>query len=83
MAATATLNEAIARDALLVVWDILTDLNEATGGDAAITKKLDQLRACANAMEIPKAVATKARKAVDSGARTPVLSAVSQEASTE
>ena len=76
----ATLNEATARDAFLVVWDILTDLNGGEADPDAVTRKLDQLRACVNAMEIPKATARKARQAVDTGVKNPVLE---QEASTE
>lgn len=80
----ATLNEATTKDALLVVWDILTDLNAACDDDPEITKKLDQLRVCINAMDIPKATARKARQAVDTGAKNPVLPPVdSEEASTE
>lgn len=61
----ATLNDATVKDALLIVWDVCTDLTAAADGDPSITAKLDQLRRCINAMDVPKAAATKSREMVD------------------
>jgi hypothetical protein len=59
----ATVTDQFTKDALLIVWDILGDLN--TDDDPEITKKRDQLRKVLSAIEVPKATAKKARAIVD------------------
>jgi predicted secreted Zn-dependent protease len=51
------------KDALLVIWDILGDLN--VDDDPEITKKRDQLRKVLSAIDVPKSTAKKARAIVD------------------
>jgi hypothetical protein len=76
MPASAT-NEQHAKDALLIIWDILGDLN--VDDDPAITAKLDQLRAVLSAIEVPKATAKRARAAVDMRVKHPVLPPLDEE----
>jgi hypothetical protein len=59
------------KDALLIVWDILTNLDE--DDEQARAKKLDQLRTVLSAIDVPKATARKARAAVDMRVKNPVL----------
>jgi hypothetical protein len=59
----ATLHDQFTKDALLIVWDILGDLN--VDDDDDITKKRDQLRKVLSAIDVPKATAKKARAIVD------------------
>ena len=59
----ATITDQFVKDALLIVWDILGDLN--VDDDPEITKKRDQLRKVLSAIEVPKATAKKARAIVD------------------
>jgi len=68
---SSSLTDQFAKDALLIVWDILGDLN--VDDDPAITQKLDQLRVVLSAIEVPKATAKKARAAVDMRVKNPVL----------
>ncbi len=51
------------KDALLIIWDILGDLN--VDDNTMVTQKRDQLKKLINAIEVPKATARKARRAVD------------------
>jgi hypothetical protein len=71
MSASERANDQHGKDALLIVWDILGDLN--VDDDPAITQKLDQLRTVISAIEVPKATARKARAAVDMRVKNPVL----------
>jgi hypothetical protein len=59
----ATLHDQFTKDALLIVWDILGDLN--VDDDPEITKKRDQLRRVLSAIDVPKGTAKKARAIVD------------------
>ena len=59
----ASITDQLTKDAFLIVWDILGDLN--TDDDPEITKKRDQLRRVLSAIEVPKATAKKARAIVD------------------
>ena len=59
----ATITDQFTKDALLIVWDILGDLN--TDDDPEITKKRDQLRRVLSAIDVPKGTAKKARAIVD------------------
>jgi hypothetical protein len=71
MSASERANDQHGKDALLIVWDILGDLN--VDDDPAITQKLDQLRTVISAIDVPKATARKARAAVDMRVKNPVL----------
>jgi hypothetical protein len=59
----ATVTDQFVKDALLVIWDILGDLN--VDDDDDITKKRDQLRKVLSAIDVPKSTAKKARAIVD------------------
>jgi hypothetical protein len=59
----ATITDQFTKDALLIVWDILGDLN--VDDDPEITKKRDQLRRVLSAIDVPKGTAKKARAIVD------------------
>jgi hypothetical protein len=59
----ATITDQFTKDALLVIWDILGDLN--VDDDPAITRKRDQLRKVVSAIDVPKSTAKKARAIVD------------------
>jgi hypothetical protein len=76
-----TQNDQHGKDALLIVWDILDDLN--VDDDPAISQKLDQLRTVLSAIEIPKATAKKARAAVDMRVKNPVLPPLDEDVSTD
>jgi hypothetical protein len=59
----ATLHDQFTKDALLIVWDILGDLN--VDDDDDITKKRDRLRKVLSAIDVPKSTVKKARAIVD------------------
>jgi hypothetical protein len=75
------IHDQFTKDALLIVWDILGDLN--VDDDPAITAKIDQLRTVISAIEVPKATARKARAAVDMRVKNPVLPPLDEDVRTD
>jgi hypothetical protein len=78
---SSTLHDQFTKDALLIVWDILGDLN--VDDDLVVVAKLDQLRRVLSAIEVPKATAKKARAAVDMRVKNPVLPPLDEDVSTD